>query len=789
MDWFTINGDGVRNAFSHSEHFFNYSYACTARKRNTWLFNFTGFQIRLKVYIIYNKETLPPSENRRKRNEGSEKMQGTTSSAPKTSCGFNGKQSICKPVTKIDHAEKTSGRAVYIADMQLEEMLCADVLRSSKAHARIDKITLPPLEEGYTVIDYRDIPGINQLKVVTSEQPIFAEDTVTYIGQPILMIAGPDEDEINKILAKIKVDYTELDAVLTIDQAKEAVNEYNYGRGDVEAAFRSAAEIVTETFESGYQEQAYIETNGAIANWDGDVITVYGSIQCPYYVHGAVAQAFGLPDEKVRIIQATTGGGFGGKEDYPSLIGCHVALASYKTGKPVRMIHKRREDMAATTKRHPSKIKISASLDSRGEITGIKVDTALDAGAYDGVSTVVLQRSIICACGVYNIPNVFVHGRAVVTNTVPTGAFRGFGAPQSFFAIETFMSHLAKKFNMEPLEFKRKYLVKQFDATPTGGQFHDPVLLDEMIRKAEELSGYSEKRRRYQNQTGRCRRGIGISLFLHGCGFTGSVERDYIKSVVHLQKREDDKVEILVSTAEMGQGVRTTFCKIVSEVLGIPLDRVIYENPDTSRVPNSGPTVASRSIMVVGRLLEKAALRLKKEWKAGERQLIEERYLHPELIPWDLEKFSGDAYATFAWGVNVVELELDTLLATTRILGAWGVFDVGTPIDQRVMQGQIEGGMLQGIGYASMEKMERQGGRILQSSLTDYIIPTAMDTVNFETFMIDNPYHNGPFGAKGAGELTLVGAAPAYVAAVENAAGEEFRQIPLTPEKIMEVIA
>ena len=224
-------------------------------------------------------------------------------------------------------------------------------------------------------------------------------------------------------------------------------------------------------------------------------------------------------------------------------------------------------------------------------------------------------------------------------------------------------------------------------------------------------------------------------------------------------------------------------------MLGIPLSQVIYDNPDTSRVPNSGPTVASRSIIVVGRLLEKAALRLKQEWKSGERQLMEERYLHPDLIPWDLRKFSGDAYATFAWGVNVVEVELDTLLATTRVLGAWGIFDVGTPIDRTVMQGQMEGGMLQGIGYASMEKMERKDGHILQNSLTDYIIPTAMDTVNFETVMMDNPYHNGPFGAKCAGELTLVGAAPAYVAAVENAAGKEFRQIPLTPEKLMEVIA
>lgn len=703
-------------------------------------------------------------------------------------CEYAGDQNICKPVTKVDHREKMSGRAEYIADMHVEGALYAGMLRSAKPHARIDHITLPRLAEGYTAVDYRDVPGINELKVVTSEQPIFAEHTVTYIGQPILMIVGPDEKQVNSYINDIKVDYTELQAVLSIDEARDIINEYGYGRGDVDKAFAEAAGVFTETYESGYQEQAYIETNGAIGIYDGDAVTVYGSIQCPYYVHAAVMQAFGFPAEKVRIVQATTGGGFGGKEDYPSLIGCHVALASYKTGRPVRMILKRREDMAVTTKRHPSRIVISTAIDGRGDITGIKIDNTLDGGAYDGLSTVVLQRSLICAAGVYNIPNLKVTGRAVITNTVPTGAFRGFGAPQSFFAIETHMNHLAGKLNADPLEFKRRYLVRQGDSTPTGGRFHDPVILEDMIMKADEISGYTKKYDAYKNQTGRCRRGIGISLFLHGCGFTGSVERDYIKSVVHLLKREDDTVEILVSNVDMGQGLRTTFSKIAAHALGMPMERVVCNNPDTSRVPNSGPTVASRSIMVVGRLVEKAALRLKSEWKSGERQLIEERYVHPDLIPWDLETFSGDAYATFAWGVNVVEVEVDTMLAETKVLGAWGVFDVGTPIDSTVMQGQMEGGMLQGLGYASMENMERVNGAVLQSSLTDYIIPTAMDTVHFETVMMDNPYRNGPFGAKGAGELTLVGAAAAYTAAVEQATGAKANCIPLTPEKLMEAM-
>jgi CO/xanthine dehydrogenase Mo-binding subunit len=680
------------------------------------------------------------------------------------------------------------GSAVYIADMKFDGMISAGVLRSSVSHARIDKITLPKMEEDYTAVSFKDIPGSNQLDVAVSRQPILAEDTVTYIGQPIVIIAGPSEKKIKDYIAQAKVDYTPYPAVLSLDDATQVMNQYSYQAGDVDTAFAQAAEIVTETFRTGYQEQAYIETNGVIAKYEDGALTVYGTMQCPFYVHGAVMQAFGLPKDKVRIIQTVTGGAFGGKEDYPSLISCYAALAAYKTGKPVRMILSRREDMSVTPKRHPSKIVISSALNASGELTGVKVDTTLDGGAYDGLSTVVLQRALICAAGVYNIRNLSVSGRAMVTNTIPTGAFRGFGAPQSFFAIETHMSHLAKRLGLDPLVFKSRYLVRQNDPTPTGGRYRDPVILTEMIEKADEFSNYTQKHKAYQNQTGRYRKGIGISLFLHGCGFTGSAERDLIKSVVHLLKREDDKVEILVSITDMGQGVKTTFSKIVSQVLNLPLEDVTCANPDTYKVPNSGPTVASRSIQIVGRLLEKAAGRLKDEWKSGERQMIEEYYVHPDLIPWDLETFSGDAYATFAWGVNVVEVELDTLLATTRVTGAWGIFDVGTPIDQKVMQGQMEGGMLQGIGYASMEKMQRYEGAVHQNSLTDYIIPTAMDTVNFHTCMVNNPYQNGPFGAKGAGELTLVGAAPAYVAAVENAAGKDFYEIPLSPEKIMEVI-
>lgn len=695
---------------------------------------------------------------------------------------------ISKAVIKKDHVVKMSGRATYIADFKPEGMLYSSIVRSTISFGDIQNIQVPDLPEGYYTVSAKDVPGKNLLKVITSEQPIFAEKTVRYQGEAILMIVGPDKEEVTRLAKAVQVTYKVEKTVLTIKEATEAAAAYSYIKGNPEEAFKKANRIIEETFETGYQEQAYIEMQGTVGIYKEGKVTIYGSMQCPYYVHAAVMEAMGLDEKHVQIVQTTTGGGFGGKEDYPSLIGCQAAVAAKKVGKPVQIILNRREDMSVTPKRHPALLKYKVGLNEKGQITCIEADIKLDAGAYAGLSSVVLQRSLIAATGVYNIPNLVVTGAAMLTNTVPNGAYRGFGAPQSFFAIESIMNHIAKKLNKIPLEFKKQHFVKQYDLTATNGQFHHHVPLEEMLERIESLSDYSNKYKRYlAPQTGRYRRGIGISFFLHGCGFTGSAEKDLIKSVVKLVKHEDDTVEILVSNTDIGQGLKTTFSKIVAQVLGISLEQVKIENPDTDRVPNSGPTVASRSLMIVGKLLERAAEKMKERW-AEESFTIEEHYKHVDMIPWDMATFQGDAYPTYSYGINVVELEVDTLLATTKLLGVWGVFDVGKVIDETIMKGQAEGGMLQGLGYGSIEKMENVGGVIKQNSFTDYMIPTSKDTVPFEVEFVDNLYENGPFGAKGAGELTLIGTAPAYEAAVEEAIGKALYAIPVTPEKLMEVM-
>lgn len=694
--------------------------------------------------------------------------------------------SISTPVKRKDHDAKVSGRALYVDDLAPPGLLYGKLLHSTQARAKILDIQIPSLPDGYWIVGKDDVPGSNKVHIVEDDMPVFAVDTVEYIGDVILMLVGPDQHVLQELLLKIKVSYEILPPVLDPTRSETVFAQYAYSKGDVEQAFAEADRIFTEILKTGHQEQAYMEPQGIIGEPGDGKMTIQGSMQCPYYVHGAVAQALGIDGKKVRVIQSVTGGGFGGKEDFPSILACQVAVAAHKTGRPVKVIFDREEDISFTPKRHPSITTYRVSV-KEGQITGMDVEILLDGGAYTTLSPVVLQRGMIAASGVYKVDHLQVKGRVVKTNSVPSGAFRGFGAPQIFFAVETMMDHLALNLQVDPLEFKMSHLVVQNDATSTSGRYHEPVPLPVMMERMDAISGYWEKTRRFQLQEGRFRRGIGLALFFHGGGFTGSGEREHIKAVARLKKHTDDTIEIQVSNTEIGQGLHTTFSKLVANALGIPLDQVRVAAADTDLVPDSGPTVASRSMMIVGELLRRGAERMKRGWDPGKEMLVEEHYADPDfLLPFDLERFQGDAYPTYSWGVNAIEVEVDTLTGSTKIAGAWGVYDVGVAIDETVIHGQMQGGMIQGIGYASMEQIGYDGqGRIRNNSFSDYHIPTAMDVPDLITELVENPYPFGPLGAKGTGELSFVGAAPAYLHAVEQALGTTLNHIPLTQEDLM----
>lgn len=704
---------------------------------------------------------------------------------------------ISEPAKREDASEKLAGAACYIGDMAFEDMLYAKTLRSTVARARLGSIVYPDMPEGYFVVDKKDVPGKNRVKLLLDDWPYFAEDVVNYIGEPIALIVGKDKAIITEIIRTTKIEYEMLQPILSIDDVgitpiygeNNKYAEYSFGKGDLDKAKVQAKYVHEGIYETGYQEQFYLEPQGVIGEFKEDKLTIYGSIQCPYYVKNAVVACLGFADDKVRIVQTITGGAFGGKEDYPSLLAGQVACAAIKSKKPVCLVLERNEDLEVTTKRHPSRIKLKSYVDENLKLIGLEAEIAIDAGAYAGLSGVVLQRAMFAAAGVYHVQHLKVKGKAVATNKVVSGAFRGFGSPQAFFAIEMHMEHAAREMGVEPLGFKLLNMVRQGDKTITGGTFRDKILLPELVERVNEMSGYLEKRKNFGTSIGSKRRGIGLAMFLHGCGFTGNGERDHIKGKVELAKNCLDEVEILISNVEMGQGVATTMRKIVSNALELPLEKVVIQNPDTDRVPDSGPTVASRTTVIVGKLVYDAAMELKAKWQKGLAQSANAQYQYPEGYVWDNDRFSGDAYTNYSWGVNAVEIELDTITYESNITGVWAAFDIGKSIDDRIVKGQIDGGIVQGLGYASMEVMENEKGRFKQKTSTDYIIPTAMDIPFIESQLICHPYSQGPYGAKGLGELTLVGSPIAYALAVEDALKCNIYSIPVRPEHLMEVAA
>jgi CO/xanthine dehydrogenase Mo-binding subunit len=690
---------------------------------------------------------------------------------------------ISKSIKRTDAREKIRGEAQYIGDMSFDNPLYLKTVRSTRPHAKILGIHLPDLPEGCFIIDKSHIPGKNRMRTVVSDHPILAEDEVLYIGQPILLMAGPSRELVYQISEKIRIDYEDLPAVFTLEESEKqncVFTEYSFSKGEPDTAFAQAARIIEDEYRTGLQEHVYLEPQGMAAEVKDDTVFVYGSMQCPFYVEDALTEALGRPSDKIRVVQTTTGGAFGGKEEFPSLIACHTAIAALATHHPVFLIYDRDEDIICSTKRHPSIIRYKAGLDDNNRVTVLDIDLLYDAGAYCGLSPVVLQRGIFSATNVYNFHHLKVHGRNFRTHTVPSGAFRGFGAPQSIFGTEMLMHNIAVSLGLDPLEFKMKHILKQGDPSCTGGKIHDKIILPELVERALDLSDYRQKIQKKKKFAG-----VGISLFLHGCGFTGNGEQ-LIKGKIILRKSKD-RVVLKISSVEMGQGADTVLRKIVAHTLDLPIEKVTCEIRDTGLVPDSGPTVASRTTMIVGGLLKTAADEMKSRWNEAEDFEISKVYHHPDFLTWDNDTFQGNAYPTYSWGVNVAEITIDPVTYDIHIEKVTGVYDVGRAIDERALRGQMEGGIAQGAGWATLEVMKSKEGKLVQHNLTDYKVPTSMDVPEITCDFIDNPYEFGPFGAKCAGELPMSGAPPAVVAAISNALGIPLKEIPVTPEMLMEL--
>jgi len=721
--------------------------------------------------------------------------------------------------------DKVTGAARYVDDMVLPGMLYGATVRSTIARGKIGKISFDPgiTWSEFVVVSSKDIPGKNCIALILDDQPCLASEAVNHPEEPILLLAHPDRHKLRKAVESVAIDYDPLPSIHSIEESEEQstiiwggdniLKSYLVEKGDVDSVWKEAAHIVEGEYFTGAQEQLYIENNGVIAAYDPEHgVTVWGSLQCPYYVHKALMALCGLPENKVRVVQMETGGAFGGKEEYPSMIAGHAALLALKSGRPVKIIYDRMEDMVATTKRHPSRTRHRTAVDRDGKILGGEINFTIDGGAYATLSSVVLSRGTIHAGGPYHWPCVRIRTKAVATNTPPHGAFRGFGAPQSLFAMERHMNRIAHVVGISPVEVRRRNFLKPGQTTTTQQVIREEINLHHLLDRALELSDYAAKKKRFaeENKIGARKKGIGIAAFLHGAGFTGSGER-YLNSLVGVEALADGTVRVLVSSAEFGQGTNTVLCQFAAEALALPYRNVVIAQPDTTVVPNSGPTVASRTAMIVGKLVQSAAQGIKQtltktglladgytleQFRAACAQYIAAhetlksyaRYEAPANVYWDDEKYRGEAYAAFAWAVYVAGVTVDLTTYAVTVDDFVALQEVGNVINPVLAEGQITGGVAQAIGFALYEKVLWQNGRMLNNQMTNYIMPGSLDLPPIRVFFQELGNVHGAHGAKGIGELPMDGPAPAIVSAVEDAIGVSFHSIPLQPEDLFEAL-
>ena len=741
---------------------------------------------------------------------------------------------VGQPLPRVDGVAKVTGTARYLDDLSLPGAWHGVTVRSTTAHGVLEGFERDPAFDWsqVVVVTADDVPwgkgwaeggvGHNHIALLEDDQPALVPvgGRVMHHDEPLALVAAPTRALALAARRALKPRVRALPPVLTIDDALAAETKL-YGDDNVfkqflirkghttddelDRAMAAAHTIVEGTYETGAQEQMYIEPQAMAAWVDGQahVIHLVGSMQCPYYVHKAMKSLLGCGPDDVVVTQSVTGGGFGGKEEYPSMLAAHCALLAIHARVPVKMVYDRGEDIAATTKRHPARVHHRLGLDASGAPVAIDVDAVFDGGAYLTLSPVVLSRGVLHAAGPYRCDVVRVRGRAVATNHPPHGAFRGFGAPQTTFAYERQLAKAARLRGEDPWAYRDRLALRLGDTTATGQQLESSVGTDDVMRVIREAAGPAPAREGVNAHGARVRRGRGHAFYFHGAGFTGSGEQRLAGRAM-VRATAAGRFEVCASSTDIGQGAITIFTQIAAGALGVEASQVRVVDPSTDDVPDSGPTVASRTCMVVGGLVEKAsrALRAKIVELAGPeadddlggaaRALVEGgvtlaetmQYQPPPGIFWDDTTYTGQAYPCYGWAGCLVDLEVDLDTSEVTLLRCVHAVDVGKAINPVIVRGQIEGGTVQALGWALLENIVYKDGRVANASMTNCIVPTFVDIPELETIIVECPYPFGPSGAKGVGEIPMDGPAAAVANALEDALGLPFDRLPMMPEDI-----
>jgi xanthine dehydrogenase D subunit len=741
---------------------------------------------------------------------------------------------IGRPIPRRDAYEKATGATKFASDFFLPGMLWAGVLRSEYPHAlikRIDTSKAKALAGVEAVLTHEDVPMANNNRYGTllRDRPVLCDDKVRYIGDPLAIVVAKSVEKVNEAIALIKVEYEPLlvvsDPLQALRPDSQKVHENgNICRktrisfGDVEAAFEKAAVIVENTYRTGSPIHSYLEPEAGVAYLDKKgTLTLLAGGQGPYKDKLEICETLGIPEEHVRVITPPVGGAFGGKDDVT--VQLHLALAVIKTGKPVKLVWTREESCIAGLKRHPSIIRMKTAAASDGTLTANKVEIIYDTGAYAVLGPTVLDVAIENCSGPYRIPNIDIEGELVYTNNHVASAFRGFGAPQVMFAIESQMNILAERLGFDPIEFRLKNALRKGDIGPFGNKLEGGVGISEALEKARNHNLWMNKTKYKSDNRPWIKRGIGFAAAIKG--YTLGALPD--KGAAKIEVMEDGKFFVKVGTTEIGQGMSTVFAQIAAEALKCNFNEVSVIFADTLQTPDTSVTSASRQTYIGGNAIIRAAQKVldlllesaskefdepKEELEAWSSEVVSRktgrrisyariaktirlRNLPTEIVGiFDVpraEPIQGSLeipHLFYMFGCALALIEVDTLTGTVKVVKLVSIPDAGRVINPQTFEGQIEGAGVQGIGYAITEEAKIEKGMLKTPNFSTYLIPTIMDAPDIEVIVVESEEETGPFGAKGIGEIGLVPIAPAVINAIYNATGTRLYEVPATPERV-----
>lgn len=750
-----------------------------------------------------------------------------------------------RPEPRVDGLGKVTGEARFAEDLDEVGQLWGAVLRSAHPHARIlsvdvgEALRAPGVAAVLTALD---IPGTPLVGGVIQDQPVLVSDHVRMQGDGIALVAAETEEQARDAVALIRVEYEPLPVVsdprealdpgaLLVHDRGNLVAHHVVRHGNPEVGFECAARVYERSYATPRIEHAYLEPECVIARpVEAGGVEVVGSIQNLFSTRRAVAAVLNLPLNRVRVQHAVLGGSFGGKDDVMTIMACRAALLARATGRPVKMRNTREESMLESYKRHPYFLTYRVGVDREGNLCAMRVDIVADAGAYASMSPFVTYRSVVQAAGPYRCPHVWTDVRAAYTNNPYTGAMRGFGSPQVNLAVECLIDEIAEDQGLDPLTYRRRIVFRDGDTTPTGQRLiGHRVSLDEVLCRVGAASGYVDKWWRYRaarQAPSDFRRGIGLACSYRGVSL-GAEGVDAAGTLVQVQP--DGSVIVSSGITDMGQGAQTAVAQCAAEVLGVPLERVVFLNTDTSRIPDSGPTVASRGTIMGGsaaaeaasqvkaRMLEVAATLLGQPQKnlviregvvgtGTEGAFVPSRLTFSELAAecyrrgvalaalgwfqapptsWHEERGQGIAYFTFVYGANVAEVVVDCGTGRVRVEEFWSVHDCGRVVNPLGAVGQVHGGVAMGLGYGLLEEFEVEDGMAKALNFDEYLIPTTLDVPRMHVEFVENPDPAGRLGQKSLGEPTNEIAAPAIANAIANATGRRIREFPATLEQVL----